>query len=498
MGMINFEISKRGGMMEFPIIFPGSYINGAFEHIRDSVIGEIETVNPSKPEQMIIQLKYSSNQVDTAVEAACDVWPIWMKTTIGERILNLKKFKDVLTARQGDFVDVLINEIGRARWDAEQEFEMAMDVFAHMEANAQLILENNISKDKNFGYFREPVGVVGVITSLSQPLYEPIAYIVSAIVAGNSVVFKPSSHACAIAALLSQCFHQAELPPGLCNFIYGQSKIGIRLITHPNVNLIFFNGSHDAAQTVRKNIYSNPEKKFVVQTGGKNSAIVTANADIKKSVDICLRGAFQSSGQRFLNTRRIIVQKSVADQFIEGFVEAACAIKVGSVTSNDDSYYGPLCARELVTQYLRFQQIADRESVETLRWGKEIDNAESGLIVSPGIHLLENQYDPKRYIYRDTVFIGPDVAIFIVDEQEEMLHLADQTNFNLAMSICSEQEADFDYFLKRSTASLVSWNLPSTTFSFMLPLGARNRSGIGPAVGIHSLYACTMEKCFLK
>ncbi len=484
--------------MEYPIDFPGSLIGGQYQNFDNGEQGEINIANPSLPSQKIISFEYFSDQVDAAVSEAKRSLVEWSFISPQKRVESLMGLKRVFESHKNEFISVLIHENGRPEWEAEIEWNETMQIFGCLGSFIKEVYgQNNNTDDNNSGIIRKPLGTIAVLTTYSQPLYEPVNYVISALVAGNTVVLKPSTHTSGMGVLIAKCFKESNLQEGLINIIYGDRKIGNRLSTHPDIDGIIYSGSFEGSQEIRNHIATNVSKKFMVQTGGKNSVVVLDDADLDEAIYQAAYGMLFSAGQRFHSSRRLILQSELADQFMEKFIEEIKRVKVGPVNNEKHVFYGPLCCKEAVRQFQRFQGIAGRESLETFRWGKEIDNDAEAYIVSPGVHLMEWNNN-KKNVYENTVFFGPDVAVYIVDSLDEAINQVNDSVFCLSASLFSKSTSSFEQFIRHVNATSILWNHPTTHINYELPFGGRNKAGNGPSAGAYIIYACSVEVSYQK
>src|SRR5215813_14672425 len=295
---------------------------------------EIEVRNPADQDELLGKgILASPREAAAAVAAASEALPAWSRMPAPKRGEIVERAADVLRAEQDDVARLLTKEEGKTFAEAKGEIYRAYNVLNYTSGQSRRLGGMTIPSElpKNFAYtMRQPLGVVSLITPWNFPLCIPAWKIAPALVAGNTVIFKPSSTTPLTAAKLTEIFERAGLPPGVLNLVVGSaSEVGDILTRDSRVRGISFTGSSENGTQ----IYSSCAMRGVkaqCEMGGKNPVIVLEDADLDLAADGIVSGAFGSSGQRCTATSRAVLQDSIADEMIQRMVDRVSRWKIGN------------------------------------------------------------------------------------------------------------------------------------------------------------------------
>lgn len=472
-----------------PIQFLGDYINGRFE-LSERTDAEWAVQSPADLKDTVLTPAAVYDHVDAACAAAHKAFLPWARLGLEGRKSYLMRLKEVFSLRAGEVAEIIARETGKPLWEAKTEaaaLSAKIDVtFSH----AMKFVHEEAVKDALpgiTGYLRyKPRGVMAVVGPFNFPAHLPNGHIIPALACGNTVVFKPSEKTPAVGQWMAECFHQAQLPPGVFNLVHGQGETGKRLSTHESVDGILFTGSYEVGLRIKQDTLTHSGKILALEMGGKNATVVWDDCDLKKAVYESLIGSFLTSGQRCSGTSRILVHKSIRDQFVEHFYAAAKRVKIGHWKS--DVFMGPLISADAVEKYLRYQEIAKREGAETLMRGKALSLEHEGHYVTPSINIVD-KYDPKS-VYQKSEIFGPNVAIFTVSDFEEAMAINNSTGFGLSMALFSKDRALYERALLEARVGVLNWNRTTNGGSSKLPFGGMGKSGNDrPSGSLAVLYA---------
>ncbi|QYK55248.1 MAG: aldehyde dehydrogenase family protein [Fimbriimonadaceae bacterium] len=327
---------------------------------------------------------------------------------------------------------------------------------------------------------RKPKGVVGVITPWNFPFAIPLWGILPAVLAGNTVVFKPSEETPVVAHRLAELFLEAGFPKGVINVVHGfGEETGAALVGNPKVDVMVFTGSRAVGKHIQREAAAQETHKFVAtELGGKNAVMVLEDANLDIAVNACLLSAFKTSGQRCVSSNRLIVDRKLIDPFTEQFLDKVKRIKVGDGLE-EDTFMGPLINPDGVTKWKHHNEKAREEGGEILHEGKEITEGPlaNGNFVEPFVYRFR-EYKEGTYCLREEAF-SPHTCIIGVDGLEEAVRVYNDTDYGLAMAVITEDYRKWRWVRDHADFGLGYVNLPSIGAEVHLPFGGVKNSGNG-------------------
>ncbi|MCB0350440.1 MAG: succinylglutamate-semialdehyde dehydrogenase [Bdellovibrionales bacterium] len=479
------------------IPFLGNYIDGNWTQ-SDGGGNEWAIVSPADLRDTIIEIKSSVHDVAAACEAAKQAFKTWKNTTLDERKEYLSKLKQVYTARADEMAIMISRETGKPLWESKTEASaLAAKISVTLDYSLKLISEEKIpgALPNIDGYVRyKPRGVMAVVGPFNFPAHLPNGHIVPALIAGNTIVFKPSDKTPAVGQLLAEFFAEAGFPPGVFNLVQGQAEIGKRLVQSEHVDGVLFTGSYEVGLKIKQDTLDHYWKILALEMGGKNSTIVWDDADLEKAVYETIVGAYMTSGQRCSCTSRVVLHKNIKDKFVENFHATAKKLSVDHWSKNP--FMGPLISQDSVEKYMRFQEIAGREGAESLMRGKSLDVGVEGYYVSPSIHLVGKLN--KESTYQKNEIFGPNVAIYTVEEPEEAFEIVNFGGYGLAAALFSKDKQLFDHFLAETRVGLFNWNRTTNGASSKMPFGGLGKSGNDRPSGHFAVQYCATPVASLE
>ena len=479
----------------------GNYIDGQYKTCADPN-GEWTSRSPADFADELGKFQYSYCAIDESVMAARKAFMPWRRKKISERAEFLRKFKVAIQKRADEFTEIIAREVGRPAWEAKEELlalEVKIDVT--LEEGMRLVEKLEIPQviEGVLGASRrKPIGVTAVIGPYDFPAAQPCGHIVPALLAGNTVIFKPSEKAPLIGQLIADCFNEAELPPGVFNLLQGEKETGRRLCAHEGIDAILFTGSYEVGTRIKQDTLQQHWKLVLLQMGGKNPAIIWEDADLELALKDALVGGFISAGQRCTSMSRIIIHHSHAEAFVERLHERAKAFVIGHPL--DNPFMGPLIDAGSVDRYMKFQGIAVREGCEPVMRGKTLELGKQGNYVAPSICLVKatSLEATKKSVYQQTEIFGPNIAIIPVRTLEEAIAQANATQYGLAAAVYTKSRTIYEKCWEELQAGLINWNRPTITASARLPYGGLKKSGNHFATAVFSTLNSTYPVASLE
>jgi len=329
----------------------------------------------------------------------------------------------------------------------------------------------------NFAYtIKQPLGVVACVTPWNFPVAIPVWKIAPALVAGNSVVFKPASLTPATAVRIVEIFEEAGIPPGVLNLVLGSgSEAGDEIISHPAVKAISFTGSNQVGIRMYEQV-SRRGAKCQCEMGGKNPVVILEDADMDLTVESTAQGAFGSSGQRCTATSRAVVVEQVADEFVERIAKRAQSMRIGD-GMDPETEMGPSVDESQFQTVLDYLNIG-REDGATLVCGGERatgNGLDKGYFVRPTVF---DHVTPDMRIAREEIF-GPVLSVLRVRDFDEAMQVANDTEYGLSSSIFTNDAARIFRFVDEIETGMTHINSPTTGGEAHIPFGGIKGTGIG-------------------
>jgi succinylglutamic semialdehyde dehydrogenase len=255
-----------------------------------------------------------------------------------------------------------------------------------------------------------------------------------------------------------------------------------------------FTGSAPVGRALLKRCAQSPGKLLALEMGGKNAAVVLADAPLDTAVRECLLGAFLTSGQRCTATSRLLVARSVADAFIDAFVRGAGCMRIGYGLDRG-IFMGPLATGAGLARFERAQTEAQRDGAETLLAGGPLEMRWPGFYVAPSVHLVRRPRPGSRY--QEEEIFGPDVAVYVFDDIDEATAVADATPYGLALAVFTGRRRNLEPFIRRCRVGVLNWNRATVGASSRLPFGGQKGSGNDRPTALLAAEYCTYPLAML-
>jgi alpha-ketoglutaric semialdehyde dehydrogenase len=322
---------------------------------------------------------------------------------------------------------------------------------------------------------REPEGVIGIITPWNFPIAIPAWKIAPALAYGNTVVFKPADLVPGSAWALADILARSGLPGGAFNLVMGRgSVVGEAIINSKQVRAVSFTGSVATGRRVALACMERG-KKIQLELGGKNPLIIADDADLDIAVPVAINGSFFSTGQRCTASSRLIVQTGIYDRFVAAMVEAMKGLKVDDALKAGTDV-GPVASEQQLQQDLDYIGIGKDEGARLAFGGDLLSRATPGHYLSPTLFVETTNL---MRINREEIF-GPVASISRVEDYEQAVAVANDTEFGLASGICTTSLKLSSDFKRRSGAGMVMVNVPTAGVDYHVPFGGRKSSSYGP------------------
>nr|WP_026340036.1 succinylglutamate-semialdehyde dehydrogenase [Amphritea japonica] len=446
------------------------FINGQW------VQGEGEnfaSLNPASEQRVWEGFCASASQIEYAVEAAQNALPRWKAMTFEQRQSYIRRFTGLITEYSELLADTIGQETGKPLWESRTEIaamiaKAEISIRAHQERCGTQITHSPMG-DQVLRH--KPHGIVAIFGPYNFPLHLPNGHIIPALLAGNTVVFKPSELTPRCAELMLHLWQKAELPDGVLNLVQGNSETGKALASNPDINGLFFTGSATTGQLLHQQFGGHPEKILALEMGGNNPLLITPVENLKAALHDTLISAFISAGQRCTCARRLLVPaNNWGDQFLDQFIKASSQLLIGEYNAEPQPFMGTLINKTAADAILLAQQQMTSAGGSLLLEGQICNQA--GTLLSPAIVDLSAATELP-----DAEFFGPLLQVIRYPDFDSAIRQASNTSYGLSAGIFSDNREQYEHFHRQVSAGIINWNRPLTGASSALPFGGCGISG---------------------
>ncbi|MFT4993851.1 MAG: succinylglutamic semialdehyde dehydrogenase [Paraglaciecola sp.] len=434
----------------------------------------IQSIDPAKKQVIWQAVSASATQVNEAVSAARKAFVSWSEFSFDERLVFVQRFAELLAENKDSLAFAIAQETGKPLWETATEVgamigKIALSKKAYQERTGTV--ENPIPLGKAF-IRHKPHGVVAVFGPYNFPGHLPNGHIVPALLAGNTIVFKPSDLTPVVAQKTLELWQLAGLPDGVLNMLQGEVETGKALAAHPGLDGLFFTGSSRTGKILHEQFSGHPGKILALEMGGNNPLIVKDVSDIKATVHDIIQSAFVTSGQRCTCARRLFIEQSEqGDAILSKLVAATKRIRVGDYDAKEQPFMGAMISSNAAAAMASAQAQLIALGASPLLALEHLDT-DSGF-VSPGIldvtNILADLPDEEHF--------GPLLKVIRYRDFDEAIDEANNTSFGLSAGLLSDSEDLYQHFYQRIRAGIVNWNRPITGASGAAPFGGIGESG---------------------
>jgi len=432
----------------------------------------LATIDPSTGRQTWTSKESTVDDVDRAVKAARAAFEGWALTPLDARIAICRRFRDLLKEHNEELAAIIAEEVGKPLWEARTEVTtMANKVDISVQSHAARTGETSARvADGNAVLRHRPHGVFAVFGPYNFPGHLPNGHIVPALIAGNTLVFKPSEYAPRTAVRTVQLWQEAGLPPGVLNLVNGGRATGVAL-GQADVDGILFTGSSQTGAALHKQFGGQPGKMLALEMGGNNPIVVWDIQNVDAAVHHAVMSAFISAGQRCTCARRLIVQDGPQGQaFIDRLVDVAGKLAVGPSNAEPQPFMGPVVSAAVARRLVQAQEMMEAQGGRVLLRMRQLD-PDAGFVTAGIVDVTDATGIP------DEEWFGPLLQVVRVADFDRAIEAANATEFGLAAALLSPSEDLWKRFAVKARAGVVNWNRPTTGAASSAPFGGVGKSG---------------------
>ena len=466
-----------------------NYINGKWVKGKNT----FQTINPANEELVADIAQAEISDVDAAVDAAREAFKSWRLLPAPLRGEMLFKVGDLLKQKKEELAQLLTRDMGKVIAEARGDVQEAIDMAYFMGGEGRRLLGYTapVEMPNKFGMaVRDPSGIVGLITPWNFPIAVPSWKIFPALVAGNTIIWKPSPETPAISAAFVKVFEEAGVPAGVFNLLLAPgADVAKALVNHPDVRVLSFTGSTTTGRSIAESA-ARLNKKVSLEMGGKNAILVLDDANLELVVDASLWAAFGTTGQRCTAASRLIVQKGIASKLKEALTERTKKLKLGNGLDPTVDV-GPVINRPALERIHNYVQLGQKEGARVLIGGsvtsvhsfESVENIRSSASpsVDKGFFYTPTVFDgvsPGSTLEAEEIF-GPVLSIIEVGSLEEAIEVNNRSKYGLSTSIFTQDVNRAFTAMRDIFTGLVYINHGTTGAEIQFPFGGVRGTGNG-------------------
>lgn len=472
----------------------GPYVDG--QELTDGGGGTFDVIDPATGQTVAVEACCDGATVDRIVESSAAAFASqdWQATAAPARAQMLLKLADLVEAHAEELVDLELQDVGKPISQLRGgEIPLTAAIIRYYAGAADKI--EGAVKTAEGGSFAittyEPYGVVAGILPWNYPLVNAALKVAPAIAAGNAIVLKPSIETPLTTVAFARLCTEAGMPPGIVNVVLGSgSQVGNPLVLHPAVKKVSFTGSTAVGQTIQK-LAADQMKKVNLECGGKNAILVFADADLERAAQAVLISAFVNCGQLCVSCSRLLVESSIADDFVAILLAKLARAKVGDPRA-DDTLIGPMITRAQYDTVLGYLKIASEEGCRVVCGGGPLEmdgGLGNGLWIKPTIL---TEVTPGMRVHDEEIF-GPVLSVVTFEKEEEAVDISNRVEYGLSGSIWTS-DAERGLRVAKALDTGIIWINSMLNGYPQISVPPHKMSGTGVELGMEGLMAYCKQK----
>jgi aldehyde dehydrogenase (NAD+)/betaine-aldehyde dehydrogenase len=423
-----------------------------------------------------------TEDVDRAVESARNALEgAWLKTSPTERSRLLHALADAIVANRKELAELEARNVGKAISSVKAELNQAVENFRFYASAIASIAGRSTPMGGSLLFYslKEPVGVAGQIVPWNYPLTMTTWKLAPALAAGCTIVLKPDSATPLTALRLAELAGEVGFPPGVINVVPGPgTTVGAHLVRHPGVDKVAFTGSTSTGAEIMR-MAADGIKRVTLELGGKSPSLVFADADLASAIPSSVWSIYYSAGQSCEARSRVLVERSIYDDFVAQFAEKATSLRVGDPLDTE-TQVGSLISEEHRNRVHGYVERGVEEGAEVVAGGEPQEGP--GAFYPPTVLA---QVDNRMGVAQEEIF-GPVVTVIPFDDEKDAIRIANDVRYGLMATVWTGDPARGHRVAARIKSGTVGINMPYTAFPG-IPFGGYKQSGFGRELGLETL-----------
>lgn len=434
---------------------------------------DMHSENPADGSRVWSGKAATADDVDAAFKAARAAFPAWGRSLYPERVAVVEAYQAYLEANKDALAELISRETGKPRWEGLAEAGAMIGKIA-ISKTAYAERTGEHASDTAFGYAalaHKPLGVMFVLGPYNFPGHLPNGHIVPALLAGNTIVFKPSEMTPAVGEFMAKAWEAAGLPKGVLNLVQGARETGAAALDHADLDGVLFTGSWGTGKFIHEKFAGRTGIQLALEMGGNNPLVVWDAADAEAAARVAVHSAYITAGQRCSCARRLILPEGAAgDAVVEAIDRIAGQLSIGRWDADPEPFIGPLVSAQAARGVLAAQDDLLSRGAKAIR--KAVTVAELGeAFLRPGLIDVTGVDVPDEEVF------GPLIQIVRVASFDDAIAAANDTAYGLSAGLVSDDEALWERFWVEARAGIVNWNRPTCGAASNMPFGGPGQSG---------------------
>lgn len=443
-------------------------------------------INPATEEEIGTFPYSGAHDVELAVESAKSTFPMWSGVPVPKRGEIMRKFGDLMVQHKEELARIETQEMGKILRETRGDVQEGIDTAYYAFGESRRLFGRTVPSElpnKTCLTFKRPIGVAGLITPWNFPAAIPCWKMIPALLAGNTIVFKPARDSPWTATRLVELALEAGVPEGVINLIHGPGGVvGEAICLHRNIGVVSFTGSVEIGQRIAE-LAGKALKKVSLELGGKNGQIVMDDANLELALEGVLWGAFGTTGQRCTATSRLILHQKIHDEFVDRLVNRAKKLKIGNGL-DETVEMGPCVSKEQREIVHKYVGIGKKEGAKLMCGGRFCEEYKRGFFYEPTI-FTEVQVGMR--ISQEEIF-GPVLSVFKIRDLDEAIEVINSTDYGLSSSVYTQDVNAAMRAIEHIEAGITYVNAPTIGAECHLPFGGVKNTGNGHREGGWTVY----------
>jgi len=473
----------------------GNYFHGEFHSIGHG--DHFTKTSPADLSKTLWTSGIAPSHTSEIIESARTGFSTMKSLSIEKRIELLKRYKEEVLKRTDEIALAIALEVGKPLWESTGEAKaVAGKVDVTIKDSLPRIKDKfieDVIPGLNGHEIHKPLGPCFVIGPFNFPCHLANGQMLSLLLAGNSVIFKPSEKTIYSAQILVECFHAAGFPKGAVNFVIGGASIATEITKSKFIKGVFFTGSKQVGLKILENTYSDLSKLVALELGGKNSSIIHDDADIEHTLIQVLTAAYLTTGQRCTSTGNVIVHRKILNEFKNKFLDLVNKIHVDHPSDFESTpFMSAIIDQQAQDTFKKYIQEAENQGAETILAYEQAQTKFQGQYLKPSLHFIDSFNAQKHKFIGQEVF-GPHCTIIAYDDLDQAIEIANYTEFGLAGSVFTKSKDIYKKCLSEVESGIFNLNRSTVGASSRLPFGGIKSSG-----NFHPAAVSMIDSCVYK